>query len=904
MNRLFCLYVVALAFCPITLLANPIYQSPLQFRDLDSAIGATHSMTFNGVVEDSARLMPDIDGDGRAEWYFRSADPLDPECDILNIALSSNSFGSSFSTADLDTMMRIRRSRSRTDDGTTTERCRFITAFGVLDDLNGDGIGEITTSVNTVIFGNVQPGIIIDDQNLNSGEGFHIELGRSPTAVGDINGDGFTDIAVGIFGIANRIYAGRSQFPIFLGITITDVDQVLFESEAGSPIKPIGDINGDGFDDILFRGQNNLSQYPSIVYGDIDMPGPPATLGEFNLNTVGECISRICTIGPAGDFDNDGYDDLIVSARERFEADAESAIVYGASTGFPAGETIVSIPASRKTMLFSAGGTNVFNRVDKSRLLNDFNGDNHPEVLIEFNHRDVVLFSTPGKRPSTLSLDTVDGSDGIFIESSNISVGDINYFIDDVDDDGLPDLSFYRFHLNGLDFSDPPTPLLDSVLRQSPGNIRLYWQSVENAKSYRISSDGRVIDTLPFNIFFILMDDPTNGDGGLITIDALDSAGNLLASVSRRIRPIEDNPYNLRVDVYGENLVELFYEGVDNRYLVLRDGEILFRDVYKRSYLDDTVEAGTAYRYSIVPDLRPNESDNLDVLDLYPNYQRTSAAVTITTPGDATGLDQAPSPPTNLTGTVYSDSALEITWTRSTGTKIITGYTIHRNGEPVATTVGNSYFDFNLSPGTDYIYSVTAMDILGFDSDPSSPITLRTNGDLDNETVTVPTGLRVEVYSATVIELFWDRQSVAGVSYNLYQDNVLIANTNGTSFFIDHLQVDQSSTFALSAVDNDGIETERATVSVREAENAGPESPANLRAAVYGPNLVELFWDRISGPITYKVYINGELSFTTEGISQLVTLDGTTNQIEVSVSAVDFSGTESAASESITVGID
>ena len=67
-------------------------------------------------------------------------------------------------------------------------------------------------------------------------------------------------------------------------------------------------------------------------------------------------------------------------------------------------------------------------------------------------------------------------------------------------------------------------------------------------------------------------------------------------------------------------------------------------------------------------------------------------------------------PPSNLIGDVYSGTALELFWDRSSNP---TTYKIYRNFELIKETQGTSFYDSNLSPNTSYWYSVGATTDLG-----------------------------------------------------------------------------------------------------------------------------------------------------------------------------------------------
>lgn len=87
-------------------------------------------------------------------------------------------------------------------------------------------------------------------------------------------------------------------------------------------------------------------------------------------------------------------------------------------------------------------------------------------------------------------------------------------------------------------------------------------------------------------------------------------------------------------------------------------------------------------------------------------------------------------PPTNVTASAKSTTAIHVSWTASV-TSGVTSYQIFRNGgnQPIATVPvpGTSYDDSGLSPGTSYTYVLTASDGTNT-SGPSNPATAITDG--------------------------------------------------------------------------------------------------------------------------------------------------------------------------------
>lgn len=89
--------------------------------------------------------------------------------------------------------------------------------------------------------------------------------------------------------------------------------------------------------------------------------------------------------------------------------------------------------------------------------------------------------------------------------------------------------------------------------------------------------------------------------------------------------------------------------------------------------------------------------------------------------------NDAPSAVGNLTGLVYSRTAVEIFWEpSSSSTSTVSSYRVLRDGAPVAMIDGLSFYENDLSAGTDYVYSVSAVDANGVESE-SRTVQLITN---------------------------------------------------------------------------------------------------------------------------------------------------------------------------------
>jgi len=263
-------------------------------------------------------------------------------------------------------------------------------------------------------------------------------------------------------------------------------------------------------------------------------------------------------------------------------------------------------------------------------------------------------------------------------------------------------------------------------------------------------------------------------------------------------------PGNLRHRVYSKTSAEIFWERASDNvlvqgYEVIRNGESLgVRD--SLSFYQNDLDASQSYTFEVTSiDNEGNRSATVTTTlstgdgSSSGNNNNADNSDTSTTSPPASNNANGPTSPANLRHLVYSKTAAEIFWNRSSDNVLVQGYEIIRNGESLGVRDSLSVFQNELSPTETYTFEVTAIDNEGNRS-TTATITLSTSGtepigsnsnmgSNSSNSPAAPSGLQAEVYSATAAEVFWDRPDTIGLSYEIRRDGNLVSQTNAVSFF-------------------------------------------------------------------------------------------------------------------------
>jgi chitodextrinase len=458
-----------------------------------------------------------------------------------------------------------------------------------------------------------------------------------------------------------------------------------------------------------------------------------------------------------------------------------------------------------------------------------------------------------------------------------------------------------------LDPEPPPPPTGLSATTVSASEIDLSWtaSTAGDVTGYRVLRNGTSVAVLGTTTSY--------RDSGLqgfttynYTVTALDSEGlesgpSAPAQATTRDATPPTTPSNLVATATGTTTVGLTWAasadpetGVAS-YLVFRNGSEI-GSTSQTTYQDTGLSPSTTYDYRV----RAVNGDGLES-----NLSNEDSATTL----DGSG----PSTPTNLEATAAGTDRIDLAWTASSDPESgIAQYLVYRGGSQIGQTTQTSYNDSGLSPATQYVYRVRAVNGDGLESGLSNQAAATT---LDATEPSTPTNLVAAPIDTDRIDLSWTASSdpetgIAG--YRIFRDGSQVGQTAQTSFSDTGLSPATEYEYRVRAVNGDGLQSglsDPATATTLDA--TAPTTPQNLAATPVGTERIDLAWDAAQDPESgiagYRVFRDGsEVGNTTQTVFQAdglspateysfyvvaVNGDGLDSEPSAAVSATTFDGT-------------
>ncbi len=365
-------------------------------------------------------------------------------------------------------------------------------------DVNGDGFDDIVIGAPKANTGDIYSGnsgesyvvfgksggfsASLELASLDGTNGFRLEgidaydqSGRSVSSAGDVNGDGYDDVIIGAqFADPDGVsYAGESYvvfgksggFAASLDLSTLDgsngfrLDGIAFGDYSGRAVASAGDVNGDGFDDIIVAAPfANLGNYIEggetyVIFGkaggfaaSMDLANLNGSDG-FRLDGIEQVDRSGTSVASAGDVNGDGFDDIVIGAPGadpgNLGSAGESYVIFGKATGFSAVLGLATLDGANG---FRIDGNDIGDASGVSVAgAGDVNGDGFADIIIGASGGDpggistagesYVVYGKAGGFSASIALSELDGTNGFRIDgidtsdlsgSSVAGAGDVN----------------------------------------------------------------------------------------------------------------------------------------------------------------------------------------------------------------------------------------------------------------------------------------------------------------------------------------------------------------------------------------------------------------------------------------------------------------------------------------------
>ena len=248
------------------------------------------------------------------------------------------------------------------------------------EDINGDGYSDIIAGAYGINSFTGKAYIYLGGEVMNSsadviltGESVLNYFGNSVSAAGDINGDGFSDVIAGAYGFNSNtgkayIYFGSESMDTTADLSFTGESA---NNYFGNSVRTCGDVNGDGYPEVI-AGAHGYGSFTGRTY-IYDYFMKNEIFPELTLTGPSAGIVFGASVSSAGDVNGDGFPDIIAGAPAYSSNTGRAYIFFGG----------ISMDNNADIILTGEAISNLFGGSVSSA--GDVNGDGFSDVIVGAN---------------------------------------------------------------------------------------------------------------------------------------------------------------------------------------------------------------------------------------------------------------------------------------------------------------------------------------------------------------------------------------------------------------------------------------------------------------------------------------------------------------------------------------
>ncbi|MBN2550499.1 MAG: FG-GAP repeat protein [Anaerolineales bacterium] len=265
-------------------------------------------------------------------------------------------------------------------------------------DVNGDNFSDVVVGAplynaptnnegRALVFHGSGSGLQASPAFTRDGAGEQYRLGIEVATAGDVNADGCADVLISEQGASSMGYTGNGQVRLYYGSSgglsaggLTTLSGYTDYEEYGESVSTAGDVNGDGYADVIIGSHLNADNYgAAYLYYGSNLGLATTTAWHVEGGAVNDFLGA--SVATGGDINGDGYGDILVGWPNYdggLNNQGRTMMWWGGSSGLRSNPYYTPESAN----WYTDGGVNQSGYGSSTATAGDTNGDGFSDVII------------------------------------------------------------------------------------------------------------------------------------------------------------------------------------------------------------------------------------------------------------------------------------------------------------------------------------------------------------------------------------------------------------------------------------------------------------------------------------------------------------------------------------------